>query len=164
MSGRCILPYLWVYMWTSLAVSRKPLFLGVLHDWRLPHIPLQLLNSSLRPEGRHLMAKTILGLSVPKSHILCILCLWVFVFVPICYMKKLLWWWMSKAWSIEWMNLLPHFLTKEWYLFLPSVPEQCWGWGLFYAGGLPSNHILFAYFYKFHTTIAGVCLGRRSPL
>lgn len=96
-----------------------------------------LLQGTLSPEVRGLMETSHLGLSVPKFLTLHTVWLWVSIFVPICSMRKPLWWWLSKALIHEEGRIslgvtlsLNYFTSSVWFYPRTLCYLVCNSWSL----------------------------------
>ena len=92
-------------------------FLGALHPLSLTHFLPPSPQGPLDSEGTDLMSKFQLGLTIPRSHILQNVGLWVSIFVLICWKRKPLWWWQNKTLINECSRILSeviyHYILKS---------------------------------------------------
>lgn len=143
----------------------------------LPPLP----QGFLYPKGRDFTETSHSELSVPKSHALCTVCLWLSAYVLLCCRRKLLWGWPSQALIYEHSRrplrviLLPNLFKKNsgiWF-YLMSLSclvlgswssKQCWVWVPSCGVGLNSSQMWVGYAHKLSATTIPECLEVRLPL
>lgn len=113
---------LWVHIWVHPLVSRRPYFLGVFLSQSFTIFLFLLLQNSLKPEGRVLMKITNLGLSGPRSPILCTLssCASPYLF-PFTAEANL----SNYGWGRPWSIGIAECIYELFYWYIPLAQQLC---------------------------------------